>query len=107
METIILKQEILLVTSAFSKKQLCEKNAPDNHRHLSHAEQLEEACWNGLLDELVGDIFEKNASGKRLGLWQIHIGQYLLELELCNYPQPNLMHFSINPDFFMKTKHYN
>ena len=107
METNIQKQKILLVTSAFSTKHLCEKNASDNRRNLSHAEQLEEACWNGILDELLGDIIEKCASGKRLGLWQIYLGEYLLELELCNYPQPNLKHFSINPDFFMETKYYN
>src|SRR4051794_15801873 len=107
METNILKQEILLVPSAFSTKHLCEKNISDNRRHLSQAEQLEEACWNGLLHDLLGNLIEKSASGKRLSLWQIHIGKYLLELELCNYPQPNLKHHSINPYFFMETKHYN
>ena len=107
METNILKQEILLVPSAFSSKQLCEKNASDKCRHLSQAEQLEEACWNGLLDELLGDIIERCASGKRLNLWQIHMGEYLLEVELCNYPQPNVRQLSINPEFFMKTICYN
>ncbi|MEO6328212.1 MAG: hypothetical protein ABIO55_04745 [Ginsengibacter sp.] len=107
METHVLKQEILLVPFSFSLKQLCEKNVSGNRRNLSQAEQLEEACWNGLLEELLGDIIKKSVCGRRLGLWQMHIGEYLLELELCNYQQPSEMHLSINPEIFMEAKNYN
>ena len=107
MEANIIKQEILLVTFSFTTKQLCEKNTPDNRRSLSPAEQLEEACWNGLLDELLGDIIQKCDSGKRLSLWQIYVGKYLLELELCDYPQPNDRYLSINTWLFIDTLIFN
>lgn len=97
MKADIVKQEILLVITSFHHKELCKKNAPEDSRHDSFAEQLEEACWNGLLDELLGGIVKKNESGERLSLWHIQQGKFFLELELCNYPQATEKQLSIDP----------
>jgi hypothetical protein len=101
MKTDIIKQEILLVITTFSRKELCEKNGQQNLHHQSHAEQLEEACCNGLLDELLSGIVEISASGKRLSLWDIQQGKSLLKIELCDYPQIIEKHLSINPHIFL------
>ena len=57
MNTNILQQEILLLTgTTFSQRQLSENDAKDERSHLSASEKLEEACWTGLLDELLPEI---------------------------------------------------
>jgi hypothetical protein len=101
MKEDILKQEILLVISTFSHNDLCEKNEVQHLCHPSHAEQLEEACWNGLLDELLIGIIDRSVSGERLSLWHIQQANSFLEIELCNYPQLAEKHFSIDPYVFL------
>src|SRR6476646_6123732 len=103
MQTDIIKQEILLMIDTFSQKELCEKNGPQGFYHQSYAEQLEEACWNGLLDELLIGIVQKLAAEKRLCLWQIQQSKSFLQIELFNYPQKVQKHLSINPNVFLST----
>jgi hypothetical protein len=95
MKTSIIKQEILLMITPFSQKELCKNKTPKSSRHQSHAEQLEEACWDGLLDELLDSIIEKTVSGKRLCLWHTQQRASFLEIELCNDPQFTERHLSI------------
>jgi hypothetical protein len=98
------QQEILLMTNTtFSKMQLCEKDMPEGSKHLSRAEQIEEACWNGLLHEMLPGIVEKPTEGKKLFLWNIRHGETYLQLELCEQPQLVDQHFSIDPYAFMNT----
>jgi len=101
MKTAIMKQEILLMITPFSKKELCEKDARNSIHHQSHAAQLEEACWNGLLDELLGNIIEKTSFGKRLCIWHIQQGKSFIEIELCNAPQSTEKHLSVDPYIFL------
>jgi len=101
MKTAIIKQEVLLMIAPFYKKVLCEKNARNSFRHQSDAEQLEEACWNGLFDELLSGMVEKTANGKRLCIWNIHKGKSFLEIELCNTLQPTETHLSVDPYIFL------
>jgi hypothetical protein len=101
METAIIKQEILLMIAPFSKKELCENSASNNSRHQSYTDQLEEACWNGMLDEWLDSIIEKTTSGKRLCLWHIQQGKSFLEIELCDDPQLTERYLSIDPYSFL------
>jgi len=101
MKTAIIKQEILLMISPFSQKELCKKNTSKGTTHQSNAEQLEEACWNGLLDELLGDIVEKKLSGKRPCLWHTQQRTSFLQIELCDDPQFTKRHLSIDPYSFL------
>src|SRR3954465_15601868 len=85
MKTHPIRQEILLVTnSTFSNRKWCEKDSYSD-RHLSHRQQLEEACWNGL-DGLLPEIVEKTRSGKRLLVWHIRRNESFLQIELCESP---------------------
>ncbi|HEY6978772.1 MAG TPA: hypothetical protein VH396_20885 [Chitinophagaceae bacterium] len=103
MQTDIVKQEILLIIDTFSKKELCEKNGSQSYCHQSFAKQLEEACWNGLLDEMLIGIVQELSSQKRLCLWQIQQSKSFLQIELCNYPHKVEKHLSINPYVFLST----
>jgi hypothetical protein len=80
MKTI--NQEILLMTATtFSQKEWCEKDGQG--KKTSNTDKLEEACWNGLLNEILPGIIEKSSTGKNLLLWQIIQYRSFLEIDLC------------------------
>lgn len=96
------QQEILLVANTtLTKKQLCERDSSVNTGYLSSLEQLEKACWHGLLYDLIPEIIEEQSSGKKLYLWQIFHGKSFLQIILCEFPTLVEKRFSINPDMFM------
>jgi hypothetical protein len=103
MNTDILQQEILLLTgTTFSQRQLCENDPNKDRGYLSEIEKLEEACWAGLLDELLPEII----TNKKLCLWQIGDTEFSLQIELSEYPSREKP-FSINPYYFLRTIGYN
>ena len=108
MKTKSTQQEILLMTNtSFSQRQLCEKDIPESNKYFSRTEQLEDACWNGLLDEMLPGIIEKSSSGKRLHLRQIRPAKSFLEIELCEYPLQIEQEFSIDPYAFLPIAFYS
>jgi hypothetical protein len=101
MKTNFTQQEILLITgTSFSSRQLCEKNEQDKTQ-FTEKEQLEEACWNGLLEEMLPEIYGKTDAGKKLYLWQIRKGLSFLEIELGELPGNKEKYFSIDPYTFL------
>jgi hypothetical protein len=62
--------EILLFTATnFLKKRFCGKvncHQPDNF-----SEQLQEACWNGLVFEILPDIIEHSSAKMTPYVWEI------------------------------------
>jgi hypothetical protein len=103
METGNIQQEIVLVTTTtFSKREWCKIGTSESG-HQTHTEQLEEACWNGLLVEMLPEMMEQTASGKQLFLWHIRKGASFLKVELSEMPPKLEEHFSIDPAFFLPT----
>ena len=103
MNTDILQQEILLLTgTTFSQRQLQENDTKDDNNNLSESEKLEEACWSGLLDELLPEII----TNKKLPLWEIVDSAFSLQIELSEYPLEEKQ-FSINPYYFLRIIGYN
>ena len=95
------QQEILLLTSTkFSQREWCEKDAAGNNT-LSPTEQLQDACWNGILDEMLPEIMEKSAAGKKLFLWHVRHCKSFLEIELSESSPVIEPNFSIDPYFFV------
>lgn len=108
MERQSTQQEILLMTgSTFFQHQLCEKNESDSNKHLSYKEQLEEACWNGMLDELLPGIVEKSVEGKTLLLWQIRHCNAFLEIDLMETPMEADPFYSVDPYLFLQASYNN
>ncbi|MBS1932931.1 MAG: hypothetical protein JST96_02960 [Bacteroidetes bacterium] len=71
-------------------------------------EQLEDACMNGLLYEILPGMINKTRMGKRLLIWQAKRKTGCLEMELgemnyCEIDYP----FSISPNYFMPEKSLN
>ena len=104
MKTTSTQQEILLITgNKFSAREWAEKNVEDKNK-LSAADKLEDACWNGLLDEMLPEIVEKTTEGKKLFLWHIRHCKSFLEIELSESSPILEREFSIDPYFFVPGK---
>ena len=101
MKTKTFNQEILLMTNTtFARREWCEKSQ-NNGRDPSAIDQLEEACWNGMLESLLPGIMERTASGRRLFLWQVVPYNSFLKIELCESPFYGQIEVSINPYLFL------
>jgi len=97
----IFQQEILLMTgTTFSIRQWCEKDTT-NQKKFTEKEQLENACWNGLLQTLLPEIFVKTEEDKNLSLMEIREGLSFIELEMGEPQEEMDKYFSIDPYSFM------
>lgn len=106
MKTNAIQQEIILVTnSTFSQREWCQMNS-NKKKTLSHEEQLQEACWNGMLNELLPEIMERTENGKLLYLWHIRQGKSLI-IELSEFPVSIDKPFSIDPLLFVHEALFN
>lgn len=99
-----LQQEILIMTgTSFSSRQCWQKNE-NSQDHLSEAEQLQEACCNGLLPEMLPEICEEN---KKIFLWKINENKSCIEIELGEFPEIVDKDFSIDPYSFIHFREMN
>jgi hypothetical protein len=104
MKTKNVQQEILLFTkSTLAQRAWCEKDDSDKESFFSH-EQLENACWNGLLYEMIPEVMQKK---RNFFLWQINTGKSFLSIELGEQPVSIDHIFSIDPYLFNETLNNN
>lgn len=101
------QQEVLLMTgTSFSERQYRERETPDGSKSFSGKEKLIEACWDGLLKEMLPEIFLFNNSAE-LYLWQVREANQHFMLEMGNYPTWIDENLSIDPYRFMNVQEYN
>lgn len=101
MKTNSTQQEILLITgTSFSARQWCQKD-DTKQTNYSEIEKLEDACWNGLLQEMLPELYEQNDKTKKLFLWQVKEGKSFIELELGETPEAVEKEYSIDPYSFL------
>ena len=90
MEPQPLYQEVLIfTTTTLSKRTLYKKN--DSSQESSFIEELEEAFWDGLLNELVPEIVPAIRQPKMI-ISRIHAGNFCLFIDLTDNPgiiEPN------------------
>ena len=105
MKTNTAQQEILLMTgTSFSSRTWCEKDDEDNKKNITPNDKLKEACWNGLLPEMLPEICLLFAADKKLFLWQIKEGKSFIDLELGDFPEEMEKEFSIDPYSFIHSQ---
>jgi len=108
MEKYSVHQEVLLITgTSFVTEELCKKDDASHDRHLFDNERLEEACWNGLLQMRLPEVFSEAPDGRDLYLWQIKEADSFLVLDLGEAPAEMDSHFSIVPYSFVATQNHN
>ncbi|GGB24640.1 hypothetical protein [Puia dinghuensis] len=114
MKTQSAQMEVLfIIGTTFLSGDLCEND--DSLRDgrssgSSGIEQLEEACWNGLLQSMLPEIFGQTVPAGRnnhLYLWDIKATESFLQLDLGEAPAATESYFSINPYSFLSSQDYN
>lgn len=102
------QQEVLLITgSGFASRQYCERDNSENSNNLSQEEKLREACWNGMLKEMLPEIFLMTGPEAKLFLWQMREAHHLLALQMAEEPVEVDYYNSIDPYCFMLTQGYS
>jgi hypothetical protein len=108
METNSTQQEILLITgTTFSSRQLNGIDPSPDNENMDEMEQLEEACVNGLLPEMLPEICARPADANKMYLWGIKEGESFIELEFSEFPEEADSYFSIDPYSFLSGKIFN
>jgi len=97
---------LLLTTTSFSHRQLCEKNDGDMQTHLTINEKLKTACWNGLLEEMLPEVLQSHNSEKYF-LWEVETRDSFLKIKLAAYPVRLDKYHSLDPYVFSKMRHMN
>ena len=108
MKPIIPQQEIVIFTSThFSHREWCEDTKGASARNETENHRLEEACWNGMLPEMLPEILLKQAGGRPLYLWNILKETNCLKLDLGLAPLPVESCYSIDPHICGTTNRWN
>lgn len=103
----VLQQEILIMTgTSFSSRQ-CLQKKEGNSNVYSENEQIQEACWNGLLPSMLPEILEKPAADKKLYMWRIKENRSCVEIDLAEAPCDMEKVYSIDPYAFMEVQLMN
>jgi hypothetical protein len=94
--------EVLLFTETnLVNKQFAGKEENSHATNLSAIEELEKACWNGIIyeifPEILGSLYPKCASF----LWQVLNGKNFLYINIGPNPVMAEHSTSIDPYFFM------
>jgi hypothetical protein len=91
-------QEVLIFTNTtLSQRALCRINS--NSKDRSAMEELEEAFWDGLLNELVPEIVPSTLHPKMV-IWAVHAGKFYLLIDLADRPGTTESILSIDPHLF-------
>ena len=107
MKTKSTQQEILLfINTRFTSRQWSEKEDTGKEDKLSPKEKLEEACWNGLISEILPEICEK-PNDVSLTLWEINIANSFFDLKFSEFPKDVEKEFSVDPYRFLEVQGLN
>ena len=90
----------------WSKKDGADAD-PGSRDPLTEKELLQEACWQGLLREMLPELQEHTADDKLLYIWKIREATSFLELELGEFPVKKDGYFSIDPYSFLEAQYYS
>ena len=93
------QQEVLLLTNtSFGHRQWCKK---EDQNHFALQENIEEACANGLIQQMLPEVFA--FTDHKMFLWEMHPCFSFLQLELGEFPMEFDKRFSLDPHNFLST----
>ena len=101
------REVLLLTTTSFSKRQLCEKDGKEREQLPDPAEQLEAACWNGLLDDILRGTNPSPSGDNKLFLWQVEKEKSFLRLSMGDCPPVFEKRFTLDPHIFLYFREMN
>ncbi|MFT4156096.1 hypothetical protein [Parafilimonas sp.] len=106
MKTNATQKEILLVTNnSFAQREWCSKEACFSVK-MTVQEQMEEICANGLICEVLPEVFE-GPENSRLYLWQMRPGFSFIQLQYGEFPLEIKKATSLDPRAWLGNYCYN
>ena len=101
--------EFLLFTgSSFTNGEFCSRDdEKDNGRKLSSIEELEKACWNGMLYETFPELLNSFSAKCESFIWHIVSGVHFLRINMGPLPGEVENESSIDPYFFLPIANMN
>src|SRR5687767_5223267 len=100
MKAVTAQQEILLMTgTSFSSRNWCEKDVTED-KNVSDEEMLMEACWNGLLPDMLPEICNPYQGEKKLFLWAVTEAHAFIDVVMGEVQEETEQFHSINPYSF-------
>jgi hypothetical protein len=102
-------QELLVfTTTSLSRKILCETNSNDKNNNMTLAEKLEQACWNGLLNEMFPEIIGSGSTpSHKMFIWVIRTCKSCLHIDLADTPGVIDSILSVDPYLFLPELNLN
>ncbi|NJO24730.1 MAG: hypothetical protein HC867_01505 [Bacteroidia bacterium] len=102
-------QEILLFTgTSFTNRQFCPADEENkNYSRLSSIEELESACWAGMLCELLPELVGNPAERSGNFIWNILSGKRFLYISTGPSPVAANEETSIDPYLFLPGNYHN
>lgn len=100
-------QELIVFTNTrFSTRDWSLREDESKGKELPPKEKLKNACWNGLIPELLPEVCEKTYDPS-LTLWEVFEAEHFVELVFGDDFQKTENFFSINPYQSLEGKLYN
>lgn len=87
--------------SSFLSKIYFEKCNAGSSEIFIELEKIEEAFWNGLLGEVLPEVFTMNTSDRPLYIWEIREYNSIMEIDMGECPSVKDNYFCIDPYKFM------
>lgn len=98
--------EILIMTNtSFCAREWQERSGTEK-RFLSQKQKLMQACWNGLLPDLLPECFDFTFN-KSMVLWEVSEADKFIDLEYGNAIPVIEKERSLNPYIFMEAQGLN
>ena len=96
-------QEILLFTgTSFSNRQFSMKDNNEKEGTASSPiENLEKACWAGMLCEVLPELVGCPSADNKIFIWHILSAEHFLRISMGPYPALIENESSIDPYFFL------
>ncbi len=98
--------EVLLFTNTrFSKKEFSEKNF--DRVNMPDSCQLQNACWNGLVFEILPDIIQPASAKNPVYTWEVAAAENFIEVKIGTAPYSIEGATSLNPYLLLSKKNFN
>ena len=108
MKKINTHHEILIFAGTnLACRQLSGLEENSNRKKYSQVEELEKACWNGIIFEMFPQVFGCIYPGKENFLWNVLTGKNYLYINVGPHPVTAEYDTSIDPYFYMMTPYEN
>jgi len=108
MEQQITNQEILLITgSSFYGSQSCKRDDGETNNGLSSMEELEKACWDGMLHEMLPELVGNYSAHTASFFWNTASGVNFLCVNIGSNPAAADKKTSIDPYHFLSDSDKN